>query len=648
MIVALLGAAYSMAQVIPQPGPPTPIGCAFNSSPVTLADGQAGWTQCTADGKLQVNASVSASISGFPTVQTTGTPISVTTGGVTGTLPAGTVIVASNTGATNLAYCKLGASATTSDQPIQPGSWFAFTVGANSQLTCITSTSTTTVNMVGGSGLPTGAGGGGSSGGGGGGAITAASGSYAAGALSSGSIASGAMVDLGVIADAAATSGSTGTVSAKLRLMTTQLTTLNSTLNSPFQAGGSIGNTTFGATITAWGGSTLGAASNFGTTPGAVLVPGVNAFSFGATSNAGSGVATSANNTRGVSFGYLWNGTTWDQAAGDATNGAFVNVKTSVLPTGASTAAKQPALGTAGSASTDVLTVQGITSMTPFLTNPGTAANWGVGTSTQNSTTVANGHLGLAQFNTTPTTITSGNMSPLQLDNAGNLLVNIKAGAGSGGTALADEATFTQGTTSVTPIGCFFTSSVTNLTTGQAGVARCTNDRTQLVTVANANANGSATSANSSPVVIASDQAAVPVKGNAANGAAVSGNPNLVAGSDGTNARTIATDAVGNQKVISGASAYETVAASQTAQALGATGATGDYLSHCVVTPGTTSPGVVTILDNATTIVAFPGGASSVSNLVPFTIPMAAVSVSGAWKITTGANVTVVCVGRFT
>lgn len=34
------------------------------------------------------------------------------------------------------------------------------------------------------------------------------------------------------------------------------------------------------------------------------------------------------------------------------------------LPTGAATAAKQPALGTAGSASTDVITVQGIASMT--------------------------------------------------------------------------------------------------------------------------------------------------------------------------------------------------------------------------------------------------------------------------------------------
>jgi hypothetical protein len=119
---------------------------------------------CSVTNPLPVNASVSASITGFPTTQSTGTPISVTTGGVTGTLPAGTVVVASNTGATNNAYCKLGASATTSDQLIPPNSWFAFTVGAATQLTCITSTSTTTVNMVGGSGLPTGSGGGGGGG----------------------------------------------------------------------------------------------------------------------------------------------------------------------------------------------------------------------------------------------------------------------------------------------------------------------------------------------------------------------------------------------------------------------------------------------------------------------------------------------------
>jgi hypothetical protein len=53
----------------------------------------------------------------------------------------------------------------------------------------------------------------------------------------------------------------------------------------------------------------------------------------------------------------------------DATNGLAVDVKASALPTGAATAAKQPALGTAGTASTDVLTVQGIASMTPLKTD---------------------------------------------------------------------------------------------------------------------------------------------------------------------------------------------------------------------------------------------------------------------------------------
>jgi hypothetical protein len=45
-------------------------------------------------------------------------------------------------------------------------------------------------------------------------------------------------------------------------------------------------------------------------------------------------------------------------------NTGAVVVSSSVLPTGAATAAKQPALGTAGSASTDVITVQGIASGT--------------------------------------------------------------------------------------------------------------------------------------------------------------------------------------------------------------------------------------------------------------------------------------------
>lgn len=97
-----------------------------------------------------------------------------------------------------------------------------------------------------------------------------------------------------------------------------------------------------------------------------------------------------------------------------------------------------------------------------------------------------------------------------------------------------------------------------------------------------------------------------------------------------------------------GGQEYETVAASQTAQVLGSTGATGDYLAGLLVIPATTTPGVVTILDNATSIPVFVGGASSVSNLVPFFIPIGAKSVSGAWKVTTGANVSILAIGTFT
>jgi len=124
------------------------------------------------------------------------------------------------------------------------------------------------------------------------------------------------------------------------------------------------------------------------------------------------------------------------------------------------------------------------------------------------------------------------------------------------------------------------------------------------------NTNGQATMANSTPVAIASNQSAVAVK--------------------------------------NGQAEYETVAASQTAQVIGATGATGDYMAGILVIPATTSPGNVLLLDNATSITVFTGGASSVSNLVPFFIPIGANSVSGAWKVTTGANVSVIAFGDFT
>jgi hypothetical protein len=94
---------------------------------------------------------------------------------------------------------------------------------------------------------------------------------------------------------------------------------------------------------------------------------------------------------------------------------------------------------------------------------------------------------------------------------------------------------------------------------------------------------------------------------------------------------------------------YEAVAASQSAQVMGSTGALGDSLYGVLIIPGTTSPGAVSITDGAgSAITIFAGGAASVTTLTPFFVTIGAKSTSGAWKITTGTNVTAIGVGLFT
>lgn len=98
---------------------------------------------------------------------------------------------------------------------------------------------------------------------------------------------------------------------------------------------------------------------------------------------------------------------------------------------------------------------------------------------------------------------------------------------------------------------------------------------------------------------------------------------------------------------------YNTIAASQTAQALvgytSSGGALGDWLGGVLVIPATTSPGAVSIKDGSNSaITVFTGGSTSVSNLVPFFIPIGARSQVGKWQVTTGVNVSCVAVGNFT
>ena len=90
---------------------------------------------------------------------------------------------------------------------------------------------------------------------------------------------------------------------------------------------------------------------------------------------------------------------------------------------------------------------------------------------------------------------------------------------------------------------------------------------------------------------------------------------------------------------------YEHVAVSQTAQVLGGTGATGDYLHRLICTVSTALTGNVILLDGAFSHTILPVSAGTGANV--YNIEVNAISRSGPWKITTGAGVEVIAVGIF-
>lgn len=94
---------------------------------------------------------------------------------------------------------------------------------------------------------------------------------------------------------------------------------------------------------------------------------------------------------------------------------------------------------------------------------------------------------------------------------------------------------------------------------------------------------------------------------------------------------------------------YESVAANQTDQVCGGTGAAGDYLHAVKVIPATTSAKAVKIKDGSgSAITIFAGGATSLLDVLPFDIVLDLPSVSGAWKITTETAVSALAIGTFT
>lgn len=92
---------------------------------------------------------------------------------------------------------------------------------------------------------------------------------------------------------------------------------------------------------------------------------------------------------------------------------------------------------------------------------------------------------------------------------------------------------------------------------------------------------------------------------------------------------------------------YETVAASQSDQVLGNTGALGDFLHRLICVVATAATAQVQINDGAgsaiTVLPNSPGG-----GVGTYSIELNITSTGGAWKVTTGAGVSVIAVGRFT
>lgn len=93
---------------------------------------------------------------------------------------------------------------------------------------------------------------------------------------------------------------------------------------------------------------------------------------------------------------------------------------------------------------------------------------------------------------------------------------------------------------------------------------------------------------------------------------------------------------------------YETVAASQTDQILGAVGAVGDILERLIVSVETSATSTVSIKDGGGSAIVI---AAANTPIGVYSVDIGARCISATtpgWKVTTDAGVTVLAVGKFT
>lgn len=159
-----------------------------------------------------------------------------------------------------------------------------------------------------------------------------------------------------------------------------------------------------------------------------------------------------------------------------------VDVVSSALPSGAATAAKQPALGTAGTASADVISVQGIASMTPLQVGD----NSGSLTVDAPVATPVFVRLsdGAAAISTLPVSLAS--VPSHAVTNAGTFATQVDGAALTAlqlidDPVIADDAAFIPATSKVMMAGFQADETSTDsVDEGDAGAARMTLDRKQI------------------------------------------------------------------------------------------------------------------------------------------------------------------------
>lgn len=257
-------------------------------------------------------------------------------------------------------------------------------------------------------------------------------------------------------------------------------------------------------------------------------------------------------------------GTTTQPVSGTVTANAGTNLNTSSLLT---TTAHDAAFGTAGTADSQVRTIQGIASMTPVQVSQ--SGTWNIGTVTTLPALPANQSVNVAQINGVTPLMGNGvsgtgvQRVTIASDSTGTVAVTQPTGTNlhvvcdsgcSSSSGFADNGAFTFGTTAINPIGGVLDDTSTNAATeNSAAVARITAQKALHMNLRNVSGTevgtsgaplrvdptGSTTQPISGTVTANAGTGNFSVQGAAASGASKAGNPLQMGGVFNTTPPTV-------------------------------------------------------------------------------------------------------------